>query len=173
MRPLLPFALTAALAGVAPALAADPCTQAPGPVAGYLKAHPDWRMMQLTDLDEVNRADWLKAHPGACPGFAAARLEAGTGTSYAIALIRGAGAARRQQVVAVRPGVSHPEVLVAPFTPDVPTVVWRTPPGRAHDELRHVDVAVPSDSFIVQSLESSATQFYVRGGQFRQVALSD
>jgi hypothetical protein len=158
---------------------ASPCTP-PKPVDNYLKAHPRWTMLSVSDIGADQRslllaADersvWSESHKGLCPGLAQVELDGSGKTSYALALID-REKDMEQLVVLMPTGNAYRDtVLEKPFE-GIGVVVWSVPPGDTSDSTgRQLHIA--HDSIMWERLESASQQIYFSDGQFHRIQLGD
>lgn len=163
--------ILAALMLCTAAAAASPC-DAPPPVADYLKAHPRWSVVDMSDLDRDEKAIWAEAHKGQCPGIAAVKLDESGATSYALELRDRRGDLEQLVVLQALGGRFKEVVLERPFRTGG-LVVWRSPPGRSGDMYTRRRVRIVHDSIIWERMESASQQIYFAGGRFHRLQTGD
>jgi hypothetical protein len=146
------------------AAGADPCDNVPAAVSAYLKLNAPWVPVRISDLSPDHQTLWNEAHPGACPGVAAADFEGGGRLSYALALIRRDRRDGQEMLVFLRPRGAklRPTTIEPPYPAGDPHVVWREPPG-----------AAAHDSIVFEALESAAQRYSVKNGRLKKAQISD
>jgi hypothetical protein len=154
-------------------LSEDACKAPPGQVAGLIE--PGWQLLRLDDLGPDDQQLWATYRPHTCPGYAVARMGAGSEPSYAVALIQKGPAGTREKVVLLVPqgtrSVTH--VLAKPLFVGNPAVVWRAGPGRYHAWDGGPSIGVPHDAVVVETLEASAELHYLVGDRLKSIVTSN
>jgi hypothetical protein len=159
-------AVLAVVAGTGAASAQ--CERPPAQVAGYLKAHPGWRLLVLGDLTKDQQMQWSEGHKGLCPGLAEVVLDATGEKSYALALLDKAG--KQEQTLILRGAAAKP-LIIYPVSSATGIVVYRMPPGQYDDGERKV--AIAHDSVMYEAFESAAQQFYFVAGKLHKLQAGD
>jgi hypothetical protein len=152
---------------VSPAFAG--CADMPSPVRDYIRAHPDWHLRVLEDLDEYDRAEWRKYEGGACPGFATVNMD-GKGRAYAVLLARPASKGEEQRTVLLG-GPGSKERLIESFATTVPLVTYRIPPGSYRDQHYLRRLHFQHDGLVVRSWGAFATGYYFQNGGLKKFTL--
>ena len=151
----------------------DACSKAPAPVTAAVE--PGWALLRLEDLNSDDQKLWLGARPRSCPGYAAANMGAGSGPSYIVALIDKRTAKAREKVVLLVPNETAfaKHTLAKPAPVGNPAVVWRAPPGKYHEWDASHSITIRNDSVVLETMETSAVQYYFDGGRLRSLTTSD
>lgn len=165
MRFLAAVAFTANLfAGTGVAMA-NSCEAVPPPVALYLKAHPDEKLLSLFALAASEQEVWRKRYPLDCPGVATVHLRgAMAARSYAVALLSGSSQQVSEKLILLD-GIGNKtseEPLIGAVTVTSSHVVLRFKPG-SYSSRDGKTVQVSSDSVVYGDLGNSMTQFYMQG----------
>jgi len=159
-----------------PAIAEDSCANVPDIAKAYLNAHPGWRILRVADLYSDDQHLWRQYHKGKCPGLAEVDLD-GSGTMFVgLALIRPDKSAAQERIVVVRAGPKEIETqtLYRDFEVTTHTVIWRAPPGITWQwDEPNKKIRIANDSLIVETMESSAQQFYLKNGKLAYIQTSD
>jgi hypothetical protein len=165
----------AKIQNVADAKVTDPCAVVPVPVSAALARTPTWSLLHVDNLQADDSALWNARRPQACPGFAPADLGVGSGFAYAIALIRTTRQGNEEEVILLIPTGDQIEqrMLAKPHPVSNPAVVWRAEPGRTRAWDGGPTINVAHDSIIVETIETTAEQFFFVRGRMRRVVTSD
>jgi hypothetical protein len=150
---------------------AAPCSR-PLPVTNYLKAHPRWTVLDITDLAADDRTLWNENHKGFCPGMARVVLDDSGEPSYALALLDKRMKQEELVVLMAERGKFREVILERPFPGDR-LVVWRSPPGEWQDPYGGRRAHIIHDSFTWEEMEAAAQQIYFSGGKFRRIQIGD
>jgi hypothetical protein len=78
---------------------ATTCASLPEPVRAYLRSDPQWKVVDIGDLDREDQQSWLENSGHACPGLAVVKLDGSGKTSYGVAQLRGQGSKFQEKIV--------------------------------------------------------------------------
>jgi hypothetical protein len=153
----------------------------PSPVKELLKTKfSNWKIMQLSDMDQDDRDLWLKGPNGKlCPGLAVGHFDNAETPSYALLLISRS-----------IPGGDYKIVI---FSKNVPEdtyswrlldhgdgecaycgiVISRVLPGKYHDWEGAKSIRIKLDGLLVEWLEKGAVLYFRSAGQYRKLQVSD
>jgi hypothetical protein len=160
---LLLFVLSTAALGACPLPSKE--------VQQYLSSQPGWSVVDIKDLISDDQKLWAQHRGTSCPGIAIAKLDDSGRQAYAIALLDRAGDRLNEKVVVLLPRSARlsPRTLITAHKVDTPSVIWRAPPGDYRDWEGGPTIHVPTDSIVVEKMESNAMLYYLRGNQFHSV----
>jgi hypothetical protein len=134
----------------------------------------NWTILQPQDLPIGDLKIWKNAHPGQCPGVAVGNFFPKADTSFLVALIQGTDPKNLQEKVLLlnqKKDRSETIVIVSPTLVNTPSVVWKLPPGH-YAGIDGTKAAISRDSFVVQTINSTAEQFYYQGSRLRSFVIS-
>ena len=134
----------------------------------------NWAILQPQDLLGNDLKIWKNAHPGQCPGVAVGNFFPKADTSFLIALIQGTdpnNLLEKVLLVAQKKDRSETMVVVSPIQVNSPSVVWKLSPGH-YAGIDGTRAAISRDSFVVQTINSSAKQYYYQGTHLQSFVIS-
>jgi hypothetical protein len=167
-------ALTMVLCGMAGAAHGGPCDRPPPDVVKFLRMQHEAALLTAGDLGVEDRKLWLSGpNANRCPGLTAAKLDGPSSGSSYILVLKPSGPRKPARIILLRRlgAALMPESI--PVNPGPLPVVWSLGPGVATSWDNRTRVRIPNDSFIVEYIEASATQYYVRKRRLRQITISD
>ncbi len=82
----------------------------PEPVKQFLAINPQWKVLDLHNLEDDDQQLWQQYHAGRCPGMAYGNFTGTGDTSYAIALIKPDKIGYTEKLISA---ISEPENLYA------------------------------------------------------------
>jgi hypothetical protein len=143
-------------------------------VEAYLRATPDWSIIEIDDLPGDDKILWQQYHDGEQPGLAVVNLD-GKKRSYVLALHKKKGDSWLEQLVLLKEddGTYLDRVIVKPKQIFSPFVVWRVGPGSYLDRETGENVRITNDSFVFEKMESTSTQFYMANGKLQSLVASE
>lgn len=147
------------------------CSEKPSAVDTYLRAHPGWLIVAVSDLPDDDKALWNSYHSGLCPGMAAVASDGADRDSYALALLRRSNGKLVEQLVLLNGSVE--QLLVKPGEVVSPFVVYRIGPGNYVDHATGKKVSIAHDSIVYEKMESTSTQFYFVNGKLHSLLASE
>jgi hypothetical protein len=165
--------------------AADPCdlSVVPQEVRAKLdQDYADWQPERLEQLDEDDRATWIKARPDDCPGIAIGHFESKTEFSFAFLLVSKPNRKRPGLRILVfsRPDVSAPYVPrtiskwnVGLFYEKSDQVIATVPPGHYEEAQGLHRVQTDLDGISYEVMEKGTILYYWKNGRYHQLATSD
>jgi hypothetical protein len=165
--------------------AADPCDLSVVPQevrAKIAKDYADWQPERLEQLDEEDRAMWIKAHPDDCPGIAIGHFESKTEFSFAFLLVSKPDRKRPGLRILVfsRSDVSAPYVPrtiskwnVGPFYENSNQVIATVPPGHYEEAQGPHKVQTDLDGISYEVMEKGTILYYWKNGRYQGLATSD
>ncbi len=133
-----------------------------------------WKILSPFDIPTGDWKLWKNAHQGQCPGVAAGNFFPKTGSSFIVTLIQGddaKGFLQKVVLVAAKKGQTITETVVNPIPAKTLSVVWKLPPGR-YAGVDGTKAGISRDSFVVEKVSASATQFYYRGSNLKSFLIS-
>ncbi len=134
----------------------------------------NWAILQPQDLAGGDLKIWKNAHPGQCPGVAVGNFFPKADTSFLVALIQGTdpkNLLEKVLLIAQKKDKSETMVVVSPIQVNSPSVVWKLSPGH-YAGIDGTRAAISRDSFVVQTINSSAKQFYYQGTHLQSFVIS-
>lgn len=150
------------------------CEKLPAPVTQYLQANPQWRLVDMKDLDAEDQGLWRKHRGDLCPGFATANLDASRRPSYALALrSKTPGDAANKAIVLQAEAAGHSAKPLAPADNGRARVIWRAGPDVFKDFYSGAQTRVAHDVFIYERIGSNSRVYYLSNGNFRNILVSD
>jgi len=166
--------LTAMLVCCASAASAQ-CAPKKGPVHNYLRAHPNYHPVDLTDLGDSDRLAWRRLHRGVCPGLATVELGRKGEKSYALAITTTGRNGRLERLILLEADGAKltPKTLVPAFPVGDPLVVWRAKPRTVREFGSRRRIALAHDSIMFEKLGLSAKVFHLADGKIQTVLVAD
>lgn len=134
----------------------------------------NWTILQPQDLPGADLKIWKNAHPGRCPGVAIGNFFPKADTSFLVALIQGKdpkNLLEKVLLIAQKKDRSETMVVVSPIQIISPSVIWKLSPGH-YAGIDGTKAAISRDSFVVQTINSSAKQFYYQGTRLQSFVIS-
>lgn len=133
-----------------------------------------WKILSPFDIPTDDWKLWKNAHQGQCPGVAVGNFFPKTDSSYIVALIQGddaKGFLQKVMLVTTKKGQIITEIVVNPIQTKIPSVVWKLPPGH-YGGVDGSKAGISRDSFVVEKVPASATQFYYQGSNLKSFPIS-
>jgi hypothetical protein len=158
----------------AQAHAADCLSNLPDSLRSTLE-QDGWKILSPFDIPTDDWKLWKNAHQGECPGVAVGNFFPKTDSSYIVALIQGDDPKNLLQkivLVTTKKRQTITEIVVSPIQTKTPSVVWKLPPGH-YGGVDGTKAGISRDSFIVEKVSGSATQFYYQGSNLRSFPISN
>ncbi|MBS0295263.1 MAG: hypothetical protein JSR45_03065 [Proteobacteria bacterium] len=154
--------------------AAAPAQDLPAEVRAYLRGQPGWSPLGYEALGVDDRQLWDQYHPAQSPGVAKLDIDGDGRADYALALVSGSGALRRQKLVLLwHPhGRLRADTLSAPWRTSTALVVWRGEPGLYEEWGGDRKARVRHGSVIYEQMEAWAQAYYFEGGRIRRIDTS-
>ena len=134
-----------------------------------------WKILSPFDIPTNDWKLWKNAHQGQCPGVAVGNFFPKTDSSFVVALIQGEDPKNLLEKVVLlteKKGQTITEIVVNPAQVASPSLVWKLPPGH-YAGVDGKRAAISRDSFIVEKIASSATQFYFQGSKVQSFVISN
>lgn len=134
----------------------------------------NWKIVQPFDIPTDDWKLWKNAHQGECPGVAVGNFFPKTNSSYIVSLIQGddaKGFLQKVVLVTAKKGQTITEIVVNPIQSKTPSVVWKLPPGH-YAGVDGTTAGISRDSFVVEKVSASATQFYYQGSNLKSFSIS-
>jgi len=134
-----------------------------------------WKILSPFDIPTNDWKLWKNAHQGQCPGVAVGNFFPKTDSSFVVALIQGEDPKNLLEKVVLlteKKGQTITEIIVNPAQVASPSLVWKLPPGH-YAGVDGKRAAISRDSFIVEKIASSATQFYFQGSKVQSFVISN
>lgn len=134
----------------------------------------NWKIVQPGDIPTDDWKLWKNAHQGQCPGVAVGNFFPKTDSSFIVSLIQGDDAKSFLQkivLVTTKKGQTITEMIVNPIQTKTPSVVWKLPPGH-YAGVDGAKAGISRDSFVVEKVSASATQFYYQGSNLKSFPIS-
>ena len=133
-----------------------------------------WKILSPFDIPTDDWKLWKNAHQGLCPGVAVGNFFPKTNSSFIVTLIQGDDPKNLLQkvvLVTTKKGQTITEIVVNPIQTKTPSVVWKLPPGH-YAGVDGTTAGISRDSFVVEKVSASATQFYYQGSNLKSFAIS-
>jgi hypothetical protein len=133
-----------------------------------------WKILSPFDLPSSDWKIWKNAHQGQCPGVAVGNFYPKTDSSFIVALIQGddpKNLLEKVVLVTTKKGQPITEIVVNPIQTATLSAVWKLPPGH-YAGVDGTRASISRDSFVVEKVSSSATQFYYQGSNLKSFAIS-
>jgi hypothetical protein len=133
-----------------------------------------WKILSPFDIPTDDWKLWKNAHQGQCPGVAVGNFFPKTDSSYIVTLLQGDDPKNLLQkvvLVTTKKGQTITEIVVNPIQTKTPSVVWKLPAGH-YAGVDGTRASISRDSFIVEKVSSSATQFYYQGSNLKSFSIS-
>ncbi|MFZ0308674.1 MAG: hypothetical protein WCC89_04140 [Candidatus Sulfotelmatobacter sp.] len=157
-----------------PALATQTECALPMPVQDALREEwRGWRLLKLADLRIDDQTLW-REHPlngKHCPGINEGKFD-GLHTSFVFTMVREPG--EQVVMVAIPSGQSFTvTVLAKPIKVPYFSVVNVFPPGKYKDFYTGRATRIRADSAAIEAIEATITLFYMEGGRWKSLLISD
>jgi hypothetical protein len=134
----------------------------------------NWKIVEPGDIPTDDWKLWKNAHQGQCPGVAVGNFFPKTNSSFIVALIQGddaKGFLEKVVLVTTKKGQTITEIVVNPIQTKTPSVVWKLPPGH-YAGVDGTTAGLSRDSFVVEKVSASASQFYYQGSNLKSFSIS-
>lgn len=134
----------------------------------------NWKIVQAGDIPQEDWKLWKNTHQGQCPGVAVGNFFPKTDSSFIVALIQGddpKSLLQKVVLVTTKKGQTITQIVVNPIQTKTPSVVWKLPAGH-YAGVDGTRASISRDSFVVEKVSSSATQFYYQGSNLKSFAIS-
>lgn len=134
----------------------------------------NWKIVEPGDIPTDDWKLWKNAHQGQCPGVAVGNFFPKTNSSFIVALIQGddaKGFLEKVVLVTTKKGQTITEIVVNPIQTKTPSVVWKLPPGH-YAGVDGTTAGISRDSFVVEKVSASASQFYYQGSNLKSFSIS-
>jgi len=153
---------------------ATTCTSLPEPVRAYLRSDPQWKVVDIGDLDREDQQSWLENSGHACPGLAVVKLDGSGKTSYGVAQLRRQGSKFQEKIVVLQATDKDYRrvTLLEPFGDAPVHVIWRADPGRFKDFYTGRRAIVRYDGIGIEQISANTFIHYLVGGKFKTVQTS-
>lgn len=155
------------------AYAADCLSDLPDSLRSTLE-QDGWKILSPFDIPTDDWKLWKNAHQGQCPGVAVGNFFPKTGSSFIVALIQGndpKNLLEKVLLITTKKGQTITEIVVNPIQTKNPSVVWKLPPGH-YGGVDGTKAGISRDSFVVEKVSASATQFYYQGSNLKSFSIS-
>jgi hypothetical protein len=133
-------------------------------------AYPDWRVLQLSDLDQDIQQFWHSEHPNEHPGFISGSFTGPNQKEWVVNLARTKGVECWQRLVLLKQdgkgSFSRIDVL-EPEKVQVFVVLLKNPPGSYRSSDRQFNIKVKNDAFSLAIVWGGVRLFYWAGGSFK------
>jgi hypothetical protein len=134
----------------------------------------NWKIVQPGDIPMDDWKLWKNTHQGQCPGVAVGNFFPKTDSSFIVALIQGDDPKtllQKVMLVTTKKGQTITEIVVNPIQTKTPSVVWKLPAGH-YAGVDGTRASISRDSFVVERVSGSATQFYYQGSNLKSFSIS-
>ena len=134
-----------------------------------------WKILSPFDIPSDDWKLWKNTHQGQCPGVAVGNFFPKTDSSFVVALIQGEDPKNLLEKVVLltqKKGQPMTEVVINPVQVARPSLVWKLPPGH-YAGVDGKRAMISRDSFVVEKVASSATQFYYQGSKLQSFIISN
>jgi len=165
------------LAASLPIVAADACAPSlpSGATELLASAYPDYRVLQLADLNADDQAIWRNAYHDACPGVVKGAFTGKKG-SYAVLLVPARSDDGETRAVLLQPkeggGLTQKQIFTEHRVGNLP-VIRRSDPGIYEDPAKRLRVTVPNDVILVEHLESKVTAIAFVKGELQLLTIAE
>jgi len=170
--------LAASIVGALPSLAAagDCMPSLPtGAKEVLASSYPDYRVLQLSDLNADDQGLWKNAYHDACAGVVQGAFT-GVRGSYAVLLVPTKPDGGETRAVLLLPkeggGMTQKQIFSERRVGNLP-VIRRSDPGVYEDAGKRVKVTAPSDVILIEHLESRVTAIAFVKGEMRILTIAD
>lgn len=144
-----------------------------------LQTEPQWRILDIQDLNEDDQQLWRQHHKDQCPGMVAVNLTGNGSIYYALALIQHEAENRLNEKLIV--ATTHknkvskhtlsPSSNIAFTNAASPFVVRKVLPGRFHDLKTDREISIRHEAIIYEKIEATATLFFYKKNRLRSALL--
>jgi hypothetical protein len=173
----LVIAAVGMIVSLPPFAAAEACSPSLPPGAAELlaSAYPDYRVLQLADLNADDQGIWKNAYHDACPGVVQGAFT-GKRTAYAVLLVPTKGDDRETKAVLLTPkdgdGLTQKQIYSERRVGNLP-VIRRSDPGVYKDVEKGTKLTVPNAVVLVEHLESTVTAIAFVKGELRLLTIAE
>jgi hypothetical protein len=172
---LTKLALIALFSAVPTCLWAQDCLSAIPDSVKSAAEQDNWKIVQPFDIPQDDWKLWKNTHQGQCPGVSVGNFFPKADSSFVVALIQGEDQKRLLEkvlLITLKKGQLSTEIVVSPINVSGPSVVWKLPPGH-YLGVDGTKASISHDSFVVESVASSAKQFYYQGSHLQSFVISN
>lgn len=135
-----------------------------------------WRIKNLGDFDEFNRAAWVKAKPSLCPGIASGHFINSQAKDYALLLVPKDQKNQSYKIVvfSLKGEKVNSLALERGRNKFVERIaVSSIPPGKYSGAEDSPTVELKTDGIVVEALEAGSIIYYWSNGRFRKIIASE
>ncbi len=149
--------------------------QLPGELKRELTSRfPDYRVLQLADLNQDDQGIWEKAYPNACPGIVTGKFSGATEEMAVLLIPSNANTNQIKVVVGGKNRGSNrlKEVFSEERAGNLP-VLRRSGAGIYEDRISGVRIRAKHDVILLEHLEATVTAIILDNGSIRTLRLAD
>ncbi|MEA2261455.1 MAG: hypothetical protein QOJ51_4280 [Acidobacteriaceae bacterium] len=169
------WTLVAVLFSVSAHLCAEDCLSGLPDSLRSAVERDHWKILSPFDIPSNDWKLWKNTHQGQCPGVAVGNFFPKTDSSFVVALIQGEDPKNLLEKVVLltrKKGQPVTEIIVNPVQAASLSLVWKLPPGH-YAGVDGKRAAISRDSFVIEKIASSATQFYYQGTKLQSFIISN